>query len=368
MATVFIEDFNLYFDCTGIGVNGIRNPGVIDIELGMAGEWLDKTFADTEIIEVVITADLDDHFGLTLGDGEVIDVTIIPVFADALFVLEDAKTNWVSWSRIGSLDFDIERSNEAGTRPMMWTGAVHEIKMLNNLVVVYGENGVSEMAPRDVHWGLKELSGIGIAGKNAVAGTDKVHWFVDKLGQLWQYADALMRLDYREYLSGLTNPVLSWDESERLLYICDGTDGYVYSPDSHSLGKGPENVTGIRYRDDTTYIVGPANIEIPLFSLTTDIFDLGSRKEKTIFNMEFGTDVDAVLQAAVSYRVSHKDVFQQTPWVPVTQRGFAYVPCYGIEFKFHLRATSLKYLELDYMKINGVISGYSFLDVSHGGR
>jgi hypothetical protein len=365
MADPIIAYQNLYFDCKGFSPEGNRDQGVINISLTIEGSWLNVTFADGEVIDIVLTPVGTHVTGLLFGDSEAISISMVPfVSEDYPIILGSPKTSWVSWSKIGSLDFTQDRSNVAGTRPMEWSGTIYETKKLNDKVIVYGSGGISEMFPKGINWGLDELSGLGIAGKNAVTGTKKVHWFIDTLGQLWQYGDTLTRLDYKEYLSGLSSPVLSWDESDRLLYICDGTNGYVYSPDSESLGTGPDNVTGIRYRNGTTYIVGPDAIEIPFFSLATDIFDMGTRKEKTIFNMEFGTDVATALQAAVSYRISHKGSFTQTAWAPVTQRGIAYVPCYGIEFKFHLRSAVEASLDLDYMKINGIVAGYSFLDVS----
>jgi hypothetical protein len=366
MATT-VNYTGITFDCQAPNPKG--NPSGFDAYKGVI--YFVSTL-DGDYITPVVFAD-PIEIGLSLSwAGEVRDLAIptLPIVVtmgiifdtDFFISLEYPQNNWVWWSKIGEMTFEEDRSNEAGKRPMEWSGDVYDIRKFDDHVIVYGAGGISKLKASGVNWGLKTIFKVGIKSKLASTGTELLHWFVDATGDLWSYDGQFKLHGWKEYLDPLGDVVLNYDAAEKLLYICDGTSGYVYSVENDSLCAGPINVAGIHYKDNVTYITAPAAIEIPLFALCTDIYDMGTRKEKTIFNIEVGTNVDVILQAAVDFRVHRENIFTSLPWVPVTTRGIAYIPCYGVEFKFRLRALTYAYFELDYMKVNGVIQGYSFLD------
>ena len=167
-------------------------------------------------------------------------------------------------------------------------------------------------------------------------------------------------LDYSEYLSDMDNPVLSWDSLNRLLYICDGTSGYVYSQDSSSLGSGPANITGIGLRNNEAYIVSPSTIENPIFEICTDIYDMGSRKNKTITTIELGTDVIGDLWVTLDYRKNKAEEFKTLTWHRVSPNGVTNIPCFGVEFRIRVKRTTYAYFELDYIRVNGIVHDYAF--------
>lgn len=359
--TVTFEGINLRFDCEGFDTSGDRNQGVADFSFSADGDWLDK----------YITADAAD-FSFSATGTWLVAQTIVADPADfnfsaefdaADFLTEAAKDSWVRWSEIGSADFTIGRSNIAGQMPMDWPGTVYDIRKLRNRVMVYGENGVSVLSPAQNTFGLNTIYTIGLKNKNAVVGNDNTHYFIDNLGQMWEMGEALTKLDYSEYLSTMNSLVMSWDNEKNLIYICDGSTGFVYSPDSQSLASGPVNVAGIRYQDSTSYSTAPARIEIPPFELTTDVYDFGTRKEKTIFGLEISTDLSGLLQASIDYRANYKANLVSLPWHPVTPMGKVSLPCYGVEFRFKFRSLIYEYFEIDWIKINGVIHGFSHLDI-----
>jgi hypothetical protein len=285
-----------------------------------------------------------------------------------------AKSNWVKWGNIGSIDFTIWKDNIAGERPLDWKGWVYEIKKLGNKVVVYGQNGVSLLVPTGNTYGLHPVHDLGLKGKQAVSGSNSVHFFVDSNGVLFSLGENTMkaslfeasiypdRLDYSEYLSDMSNPVLSWDKSHKLLYICDGMLGYVYSPSNKSLGSGPINVTGVGEQSGTLYVGASSTIVTPAFEMCTDIYDMGSRKNKTISSFEIGTDASGDLWAAIDYRLDKAEAFKTTQWVRVNPNGIVNLPCFGVEFRFRLKQLVATYIEIDYIKVNGVIHNYSYLD------
>jgi len=261
----------------------------------------------------------------------------------------------VMWSKIGSMDFTIGKDNVAGQRALDWSGWVYHVKKLGSKAVVYGENGVSFLIPSGVAYGLQTIHRIGLKSKNAVAGTEDAHFFIDNKDQLFSLSEGLEKLDYSEYLTVLTDPVLSFDIEANLLYICDGTYGFVYSPIDKSLGEGPVNVTGISSQGGTLYVAAPAAITTPAFEICTDIYDSGTRKCKTIQFVDFGTNLDQTLYGSVDHRKNTSDSFSQSPWKEVHENGRLWQTVFGREFRFRLKVLEYEYFDVDYIKPYGKV-------------
>jgi len=277
---------------------------------------------------------------------------------DADLLLENLKSNFVKWSKIGKMDFTIDKSNVAGERPMDWKGWLYNVKKLGGKNVAYGSNGVTFLTPHGKAWGMQTVYRVGLKSKLAIAGTEEIHFFIDNKDQLISLADGLEKLDYSEYLSVLTDPALFFDVEANLLYICDGTYGFVYSPMDKSLGEGPVNITGISSQGGTLYVTAPAAITTPAFEICTDIHDLSTRKNKTVFELEFGTNLEGTLQAAIYYRRDFKGSFTSTPWYNVTERGSVFITAMGREFMFRAKALEYEYFEIDRIKINGIVHAH----------
>jgi len=320
----------------------------IDIVVSVHGETLNIVhFADP--INIAVSVHGNYAQDVFIGNAR-IDI-IVSLIHIAAVVEAPSRANWVKWSKIGRLDFTIDESIEAGERPLDWKG------------FVYGQNGVSILNPSGVHYGMRTIYRIGVICKPAVAGTDDEHYFIDQKSRLLRLTgEGLQMLDYSEYISQLSCPKLSLDPEFGLLYICDGTKGYVYSTKDRSLGLGPANVTDINSQTGDLYVVSPAEIEIPKFDITTDIYDLGTRKPKTIKWIEIGTDLTGKLEAMIESRIYNDAGFNQSKWALVNPNGIAYITCYGVEFKFNIRSYIYEYLELDYINVTGVIHGFSYLE------
>jgi hypothetical protein len=290
----FVRDpeLDITFYCDDEDELGVPK-GIIRLTTVPLGDYLNLTIWP-EAIEVTTTQEGSFIESVFISSG-LLEVEII--FSSEIDVLTELfKKNWVKWSNIGYLDFTIWKDNVAGERPLDWKGWVYEIKKLKRNVIVYGENGISLLVPADNTYGLNTIYRLGLKGKQAVAGDESIHFFIDKEGTLWSISESLEKLGYSEYLDSLSNPVLSWDLNNRLLYICDGTLGFIYSPDSKSLGKGPNNITGIGYQGGASYIAAPIAISTPTLELWTDIYDIGVRKGKSIESLEFGVDLTTALK------------------------------------------------------------------------
>ena len=360
-----------FYDCRTLGNDGIAR-GILSLTIDILGTWLNVGIVALPIT-VTITNPGTYVTGTLLSTTALLELTITMCPA-ADMVTEGVRENWVKWSNIGNLDFTIWKDNIAGERPLDWRGWVYAIKKLGNKIIIYGENGVSLLIPSGNTYGLLSVYKIGLKGKQAVAGSNSEHFFIDTSGDLYSLGENVMKaslfdasiypekLGYSEYLASLSNPVLSWDEKNNLLYIADGSLGFVYSVDSKSLGSGPINITGIGSQGGVTYVAASTTIVNPVFEVCTDVYDMGSRKNKTISSIELGTDVTGDLWTSIDYRLDKADSFSSLDWSRVNPNGISVTPCFGVEFRFKVKRTTYAYFELDYIKINGAIHGYSYLD------
>lgn len=351
---------DITFNCNGYDANGDAYQGV--------GFAYALAYGEIPFVDFTTTATAyASASGAPIWGNVFTGTATAYAFAYGDILLENLKSNWVKWSNIGSLDFTVGRDNVAGERPLDWKGFVYAVKKLGNKAVVYGKNGVSILIPAGNTYGLQTVHKIGLKGKQAVAGDDAGHFFVDTAGRLFILGELAMKsslfdasmhpekLDYSEYLGTMSDLVLSWDKDNGLLYICDGEIGYVYSPGSKSLGRGPANVTGVSSQGGTLYVAAPATILMPNFEKCTDIYDFGTRKLKTVFSLEYGINVEAILQAKIDYRLDKAVEFSQTSWHDVDEKGFANITCNGREFRFRTRLTSYEWITLDYINVNGEV-------------
>lgn len=346
---VNVDPLEIILSIHGFSLNTVVFVLPLEIEISIEGEFAHDTLVVVDPLNFELSIV---HDGVVSTGGGGVEVP-----------LTGTGSNWVKWSKIGYLDFTIDEMNEAGERPLDWRGPVYHIIKLGKSLIAYGQNGVTILSPSGVHWGMQTISRIGIKNKGSACGNEFEHYFIDQKERLCKLSgEGVEILDYSEYLSVMTNPRMSFDIELGLIYICDGTYGFVYSTRSKSLGTGPINITGVGTQSGTLYITAPGEIEIPKFHICTDIYDLNTRKLKTIQWIEVGTDLTHKLQMMIEARFANNDRFFQSKWALVNPSGIAHIPCYGVEFKFHLRSYIYEFIELDYLRINGVVHGSSFLD------
>jgi len=348
---------DLTFDCTLNDSTNTPDRGKLIVYPTLLGDWISVNIAEDAF---AATLSLLGTWGSgIIADGLFVATLTLKPNDDYIYFVSSVKENWIKWSEIGSLDFTIGQGNVAGERPLDWKGLVYAVKKLNNKVVVYGENGISLLVPAGAVFGLNTIYRIGLKGKHAVTGDETKHFFVDSFGKLWKLSDGMQMLDYSEYLSEMTsNIVLTYDKFNNLVYICDGSVGYVYDVVTGSLGKCSPNITGIDYQSGIQYVTASSTIVTDPFEICTDIYDLGVRAGKTIFSLEFGVDLTNDLYAAIDYRRNKAGSFTQTPWYTVSSIGRVFITAYGREFRIRVKTAEYEYFELDYIKVNGVADAY----------
>jgi hypothetical protein len=329
-----------------------------EITLSIPGNW----------IGIGIVADL---FIVTLSIyGEPIDSVFISAdpFVINTKILGDgyvsrARRNWVKWTDVGYLDFTLKEKNVAGESPLNWNGFVYKLIKLEGKIIAYGQGGVTILTPSNEVYGRQDIYPLGLLGRSAACGTDFEHFFIDSYGRLYKLShEGIQKLGYSEFLSSMINPVMTLDTEKNLLYICDGVNGYIFNTKDYSFGIGPSNITGMGIVGNTKYVVSDGTISTPKFEVCTDIYDMGSRKGKTIHNIELATDITEHLELQVEYKLNNTDIFSKSMWHLVNPSGICYCPCYGVDFRFRIRSYIYEFFEIDRLKINGSIHGISYRD------
>jgi hypothetical protein len=351
--------------------------GPIEVSVEILGSLLD-VYIEAGPIEIEVSIEGTFVIGLSLNAGPINLYTSVVAQPTATgappvvgapspsissgFETSVPKYNWVTWSKIGSLDFQRDVTNVAGEAYIDWAGGVYEIKKLGSKAVVYGPNGITIMTPVDKAWGFKTISRIGVLCKPV--GTEDVHFFLDHASRLCRLTEeGIEILGYTEFLTALTNPRMIYSPIRGLVYLCDGVSGFVYNSKFPSFGKGPVSIADIGYQDGNLYVL---STELPIaevpFYIITDVYDFNTRKFKTINTVEVGTDLQDTLELKIETKDSYRDEYRSSKWVHVNPNGIAYCPCYGIDFKFHLRSTIYEQFKVDYFKVRGVVHGAGYLD------
>jgi len=291
--------------------------------------------------------------------------------AISLFRITSPDDNAIKWSNIGSLDFTKTQDNVAGKKPLEWKGFVYKIKMLglNNQALVYGVNGISRISPSGVFYGEKKVFPTGIKSKEAMIETLKKHFFISTFGELWSVDESLNFINhgYKEFLNPLSAVVMTYDNQNELIYICDGTTGYVYSILDDSLTNGYPAISGIGFQDSVNFIISSSSLTQPVFSITSDIINFGTRKNKTVEKIEIETNYTGQLAVSIDYRTLQNQAFTSIPWFIFYGKGESTIPCYGVDFKFKIKAFENGItFNIKEFKIYGTIHDFMYRDYLSG--
>lgn len=264
--------------------------------------------------------------------------------------LGDDKENWVAWGGIGRVELDTllskeDRSNTSGFMPMGFSGDIYTIKKLGDKIIVYGAQGISAMKPGSIRpyktmaqFGREDLFDFGIAGRNCVAGDEKIHTFIDNLGYL-HAMDATgkhSRLGYKNFISNLDSEiVITQDVLKSEYYISDGSRCYVMATGMSEVFQCPSGLVrqgaalyGTTYNaaDTTAYI-------------TTNSFNMMTDSIKTVQTVEAmmaGTN----LQGAIDYKYQPSEAFTRGMVKNISRHG-TFVPMIsGVDFRLHLKAST----------------------------
>jgi hypothetical protein len=277
----------------------------------------------------------------------------------------DCDSSSIVWGKIGSVDLTPTNSGEAGYKVITeFSGVVHKVKTLGDIVIVYGANGIVMMKPEGVVFGFKQISSNGIPSITAVGGNDREHVCIDNRYRLWRLNEKQMeKLDYSEELSNLTlsDTVISYDPELDEYYISDGSLGFLLT--RHGFSKIYQYASSVITLDGTTYIAG-ANGSDTSFILETDTLDFGVRGDKTVVAVEVGMPGDLAMSVKMAWGskdfrfdytfgfiLTEDDGFIYAPSVLCNPNGIAYPRVTADKHRVRLTADSFTNVQIDYINI-----------------
>lgn len=261
----------------------------------------------------------------------------------------------VAWSKVGSLDWTFDLGNEVGFAPMPWMGKVLKLLTLGNRVVAYGTNGIAQLAPETtptLTYGIHQWGDIGILNRDCVAGDGTMHIFIGKDLNLYaaQPERALSAegrvpqlLGYKEYISKLSNPIVTFDPVERHWWIGDTNNCFILS----SSGMGEANITPTylsRYEGQLigSYFVHGDERAIAI----TGESSFNNRDMKTLMTVQADIRTEYTARGSVWWRSDYKKEHKPTRLIRLDPRGFFFPVCSGTELKVELNIESFKNLFL----------------------
>lgn len=333
------------FDCRNNDLAGYLN-----VEVSLTGYALNRVVDGAIDVTINITG--------TPNTGGLIDaldkaITLATSLTGEA-VIEELRTNWVGWSKIGSIVFRQDMTNDSGYRPMPWKGSVYQILRLGKNAVVYGSGGVTLMYPvasPAPTFGCKELISVGVLGKNAMCGNGHQHFFIDVHNRLWRVQEEkITKLGYEEFLSTLVDPVMCYDAKEERVYISDANRGFTLT--NAGLGGGYPGLTGFQYSEATQLITLDRTPDYPeTLLIVTDILDFGYRGLKSIESIQIGVDNAETLYVALDYRYKTTEAFRTTNFTRINDEGVAHLRATALEFRIRVKNNTYDPIDLDYISV-----------------
>jgi len=248
------------------------------------------------------------------------------------------KPSRVTWSKIGSKDFTVDRSNIAGWAEIEGSGLVRNVLSLDGGFVVYSENAVTWFmavnAPTPT-FGKRRLLNFGIPSKGAVCKGDGKHLALMTNGDLYEItSEGKKYIGFGEFFDSFEEVRITYNPIDDEFYISNGLRTYIYS--SNGLGQVSSIITsGGIFEGDFYAMARSAGSEA--FLVTTDTFDLGTRGQKTIYAIELQADAEAPIEVAVYWRSNVNEGFRLSKWTRCGPSGIATLIVAGIEFRLAVR-------------------------------
>lgn len=253
--------------------------------------------------------------------------------------------NIVAWTKIGSLEWEYTLGNETGYAPMPYIGKILAIKALGDLVIVYGENGVTRLKPEKTPvttFGIHPFGAIGLFSPQSVAGDNLEHIFVGADKALYSIKPERMlsedgkapnRLGYEEFIGRLEDPVISFDPYLRWWWIADEVCCYIYS--SQGLSEASFSPTRVNRLDGQLLGLGVQQGEDKALVCTSPI-SFNTRNIKTLMCVEGDIRSAGPCLGRAHYRYKHFDEWKTHNIKPLDPRGAFFPVVGGTEFRVDL--------------------------------
>lgn len=260
----------------------------------------------------------------------------------------DCDDKYYVWSRIGSMDFTIDKDNEAGYRRCPYGGTVYNVRRLDNSVIGYSSKGVVAIVPASsatpelgtpATMGFKELEDVGLINQGAVGGDLKTHIYVGEDYILRRVsANGVEELGYKDFMKQLAGEdiIVCYDPSNKDFYI--GNSSMTFLLSKYGMSEVLQHPSAVWRSNNQTYALSLDDSSDP--SVCTNIFDMSYRGMKTVFSIETDVILGDGGEAGVDWN-NNPLSWGVGYYKPINNLGIGAIIISGGSFKFRLRFETL---------------------------
>jgi len=265
----------------------------------------------------------------------------------------DASTSFVTWGRIGTIDFDLGQtdlsatsrgaiSQQAGYGPLRGGGVLLKVARLGDVIMLYGSNTVEMLTPVKspvATFGFKEIFPFGILDKGAVGGTKDEHLIISSDGTLYKVStQGTEKLGYKEFFANFAGEKIqiTYNGVANEYYISNGLRTFIYS--KGGLTETGQTITSGGVDNGVFECICHGVVDTNL--MVTDRISFKQRSMKTIYAIEISAETAEQLEVAVDWRNAVTNVWRRTPFRRTGPHGVVTIPCSGVDFRIVVRQTN----------------------------
>ena len=256
--------------------------------------------------------------------------------------------NFVTWAGIGSTRFMPDWKNEAGWRHAD-CGEIHLVEELaDQMVIIYGESGISALIPAQQTFGYKKIAHTGLKSATSVGFGDGEHLAILADNHLWKLTtEGLELLGYKEFMVQLNEPIrISYNPIQKEYYIGDADKCFCFT--NGQLTEMLQRPTSVGMLGAS--VVAPVvNSPSAVIDLVWGWQDLNLVSLKTVEFLEFGLATNGYAQCRAEVYYDLGTVMHATPYIPLNDSGFAYIGAGGNMFSPMLNVADFTAFQLNYI-------------------
>ena len=266
------------------------------------------------------------------------------------------ETSYV-WSKIGSMDFTPDMTNESGYRRCPYGGEVYHVRRLDDNVIGYSSKGITMLVPVGnpaATFGFKELCDVGVVNKGAMNGNLKRHIFVGEDYSIREVtSEGVKELGYKYYMKQLNSEdiIVTYDKSKGDFYIGNSTKTFLLSPNGLTEINQHPSAVWRAYADSENLGMVPDTVDSIQPVITTEAFDMGYKGQKTTATVETDAMICEGAEATIDW-ANDLTSWGSGQFTPINDMGIATKAAAGNAFRFRLRFSKVyEVFRMGYMKV-----------------
>lgn len=239
---------------------------------------------------------------------------------------------------------ELLEQNDLGWIHVSNVGDVVQLLPRGDSVVVYGTEGIAILKQGAVT-NLVGIAAIGLANRGAVVDAGGQHRFLSMQGILYEFGEAITRLDYQHVFNPLLTDdfILTFDPSTGNMFLASVDSGYLYN--ANGLAEIATRISSIVVEDGVSKRTSRTATSFDQMVWISDL-DLGSRELKTLrgFKVLHILDTGGEIEASVLRRNTKATAFVAVTIPDMLGNGYQQVGTTAIEFSLQFTGSGIEIL------------------------